>query len=64
MSTRVIQPSRDELLARRARLIQRARMGRDEMEVAAKAGTLAPDDFWLWEDIRSVEFLLGDDVEH
>jgi hypothetical protein len=63
MSTRVLQPSREELMDRRARLIERARMDRGEMEAAAQAGTLAPDEFWLWEDIRSVEFLLGDDLE-
>jgi hypothetical protein len=38
-------------------------MTRTELEDAAAAGSLTPDDFWLWEDLRAVEFLLGDDVE-
>ncbi len=64
MSTRVLEPSLDELRERRARLLDRVRMGRRELEAAASAGTVSSDEFWLWEDIRSVEFLLGDDVEH
>lgn len=61
MSPRVLQPTREELLGRRERLLERARLTRDELEARAEAGTLSSDLFWLLEDIRSVEFLLGDD---
>lgn len=62
MTTRVLEPSRDELRERRARLLEHAHMSREALEDAADAGTLSPEEFWLWEDIRSIEFLLGDDV--
>ncbi|MEX2549380.1 MAG: hypothetical protein WD638_04065 [Nitriliruptoraceae bacterium] len=63
MTTRVLEPGHDELKDRRARLLERAHMSREDLEAAAAAGTLSAEEFWLWEDIRSVEFLLGDDVE-
>lgn len=63
MTTRVLEPGHDELKARWARLLERAHMSREDLEAAASAGTLSAEEFWLWEDIRSVEFLLGDDVE-
>ena len=62
MTTRVLEPGHDELKGRRARLLERAHMSREELEAAAAAGSLSPEEFWLWEDIRSVEFLLGEDV--
>lgn len=62
MTTRVLEPGRDELEDRRARLLERSHMSREELETAAAAGTLSAEEFWLWEDIRSIEFLLGDDV--
>lgn len=61
--SRVREPSKEELWARRAELLERARMNREELQAGADAGMLDPDEFWLWKDIRAVEFLLGDDVE-
>lgn len=64
MSPRVLEPSREELEARRMRLLDRLGMTRDELERAAGSGALTGDQYWLLEDIRSIEFLLGaDDVE-
>ncbi len=62
MSTRVRHPSPEELRARRARLLAEARIDRDELEALAAAGALTGDEFWVWEDVRSIEFLLGDDA--
>ncbi len=61
MSPRVMQPSREELEARRQRLLRELGMTRIELEAAAEAGTLTGERFWVWEDIRSIEFLLGAD---
>jgi hypothetical protein len=58
---RVIQPSRDELLQRRVQLLEQLRMTREELEERAEGGLLSPDAYWLWEEIRGVEFLLGED---
>jgi hypothetical protein len=60
MSPRVLEPSREELEKRRERLLERARMTREDLEAAANAGTLSGDEYWLWMDIRSIEFLLGE----
>ncbi len=61
MSPRVLEPSAEELRARHARLLARIGRSREELEVAAEAGDLTGEEFWLWEDLRDVEFLLGDD---
>lgn len=61
MTRRVIEPSRGDLEERRQRLLARVGMSRDELDTAAKAGTLTGDQFWTWEDIKSIEFLLGED---
>jgi hypothetical protein len=61
VSPRVMEPSREQLEERRARMLERVRMSRDELQAAADAGTLSGDEYWVWQDIRSIEFLLGAD---
>lgn len=61
MPSRVLEPSSQELRARRERLLARLGMSRDEAEAAARDGQLTSEEFWIWEDLRDVEFLLGDD---
>lgn len=61
MSPHVLEPSRAELEARRARLLARLAMSREELERAADSGALTGEQYWLLEDIRSIEFLLGAD---
>jgi hypothetical protein len=56
-----MEPSREQLEERRARMLERVRMSRDELQSAADAGTLSGDEYWVWQDIRSIEFLLGAD---
>lgn len=63
MSPRVLEPSRAELEARRASLLARLAMSRDELRSAADSGSLTGEQYWLLEDIRSIEFLLGTDVD-
>lgn len=60
LSMRVTRLTRDELLERHKQLLSHARMPREELEQRAEAGLLSGDDYWLWEEIRGVEFLLGD----
>lgn len=64
MSPQVLQPTREDLLERRQRLLDRARLSREELEAQADAGTLPGELYWLLEDIRSVEFLLGSDEDY
>lgn len=61
MSPRVLEPSRAELEARRSRILARLSMTRNELESAADSGALTGEQYWLLEDIRSIEFLLGTD---
>lgn len=62
MSGIVREVSRKELLAERERLLASIAMTREELEAMAELGGLSGTQFWVYEDIRSVEFLLGDDV--
>jgi hypothetical protein len=64
MSPRVLEPSREDLEARHTRLLERLGVNRAELERLAETGALSGEQIWLWEDIRSIEFLLGDDVDH
>lgn len=57
---RVTQLTRDDLLERHKQLLNDARMPREELEQRAEAGLLSGDEYWLREEIRGVEFLLGD----
>lgn len=61
LAPRVVEPSRDELEARRRRLLDHVGMTRDELDRAAQAGTLTSEQYWVWEDVTSTEFLLGED---
>jgi len=61
MSPRVLEPSRAELKARRERLLARLAISREELQRAADSGALTGEQYWLLEDIRSTEFLLGTD---
>lgn len=57
---RVIQLTREQLLERRDQLLEGLRFTRGELEERAEAGLLSAEEYWLWEEIRGVEFLLGD----
>ena len=61
VTPRVLEPSREDLLARRERLLERVHMTREEIQAHADAGTLTGDEYWTWKDILSIEFLLGAD---
>jgi hypothetical protein len=62
MSDIVREVSREELLAERERLLASIAMTREELAAMAELGGLSGTQFWVYEDIRCVEFLLGDDV--
>ena len=62
MSENVREVSREELLSERRRLLDSIGMTRDEIEEMAACGRLSGAQFWVYEDIRSVEFLLGDSL--
>jgi hypothetical protein len=59
MSPRVIEPSRDELVERRDELIAELQTSREELQDRADAGLLSGEEFYLWDEIESIEFLLG-----
>jgi hypothetical protein len=66
---RLAHPTPTELRHRRERLLDKAGFSREELQRCAEEGTLTPEEYWIWQDIRSVEFLLGDEgadalVEH
>lgn len=62
MPVNVREVSRRELLAERERLLTSIAMTREELEVMAERGGLSGTQDSIYEDIQSVEFLLGDDI--
>lgn len=60
MSEDVRKVSREELRSERTRLLESVGMTRAELKEMATCGGLSGAQFWVYEDIRSVEFLLGD----
>lgn len=61
---RVIHPTRKELEDRRRRLIERAGVSsRRELAERARRGTLSGEELWLWEDVKSIDFLLAEDPD-
>ena len=62
MSENVPEVSREELRSERRRLLASVGMTRAEIEEMAACGGFSGAQFWVYEDIRSVEFLLGDSL--
>lgn len=60
---KLLHPSRDELRERRQRLLESLNMTREELDEAARTGVLSGSDFWTWEDIQAIDFLLGEDPD-
>lgn len=60
MSPRIMQPTREDLLRRRQQLLDEAETTRAQLARRAEAGLLQGDEFDLWDEIESIEFLLGD----
>ena len=61
MSGSVGELSREELLAERQRLLASIATDRHELETMTTYGGLSGAQFWVYEDIQSVEYPLGDD---
>lgn len=60
---RVHRPSEGELRERLIRLLSELGMTRNELAERAREGLLSADQYWALEEIRSVEFLLGEHDE-
>jgi hypothetical protein len=60
---RVTQPDFEELRRQRDKLLAQVGMERDHLEDRARRGMLAAEDFWVWREIRSIEFLMEDSDE-
>lgn len=53
--------SREELREQRADLLRRANMSFEELDEAAQEFVLNADQRAIWETVRTIDFLLGDD---
>jgi hypothetical protein len=59
---RVMNPSAEDLRAERKRLLARAHAASvKELNDRAARGGLSADEYSLWEEIRSIEYLLGEE---
>jgi hypothetical protein len=59
--TTVVHQGREELVARRARLLDRARMSWEELSELADSYTLSADERSIYEAIRGIDYLLDAD---
>jgi len=59
--TIVETPSRDELEARKAAILQDLGMSAAELRNAAAHGGLVGAEWSAWSEVRDLDFLLGDD---
>lgn len=59
---RVIDASAEQLRARVDELLNRLGMSREEADRAAEDGLLEGRDYWTYEEIRSIDFLLNDEI--
>lgn len=57
----VVELTRDELLERRRRILDRYNLSLDEISERAKSFSLVGDEWDAWEDLNNIAFLLGDD---
>ncbi|HET8681252.1 MAG TPA: hypothetical protein VFM54_05190 [Micromonosporaceae bacterium] len=57
----VVMRSREELREQRADLLRRANMSFEELDEAAQEFVLNADQRAIWETVRTIDFLLGDD---
>lgn len=48
-----------ELCQRRRELLTQLGMTREQLQAEAEAGRLTGAEFWVYEDIQAIEFLLG-----
>lgn len=60
MSTTIVK-TREELLARREELLRIVRMNQQELYERAETYTLTQDEHNIYETVRSINYLLGDD---
>lgn len=58
---RVREVSRDELLQRRRELLDEVGLSVDELRHRAESGSLVGDEWFAWDRLRDIDFLLGDD---
>lgn len=52
--------SREQLAARLDSLLAEAKVSRADLAAKAEFGTLTGEEFDLWDEVRSIEFLMGD----
>ncbi|WP_370326342.1 hypothetical protein [Euzebya sp.] len=60
---KVLEPSAADLRARRERLLASIGMTYTEAQQAAERNLLSGPDFWVWREVQSIDFLLGEDED-
>lgn len=58
--SRVVEVSREELLRRREALAARVDMTYEELARKQRSNDLPADQWWVWQDIQAVNYLLGE----
>jgi hypothetical protein len=60
---RVVEVQREELLRRREALAQRVGMTYEVLAKKARDEELPADEWWVWQDIQALNYLLGERAE-
>jgi len=58
---RVLEVSRDDLIARRERILERLGVTYEDLLRRAEIGALVGDEYEALDDLRDISYLLGDD---
>lgn len=59
--TRLREVSREDLLERRRTLLERLGTTHEELARRAEHGSLIGEEWAVWDELREIAFLLGDD---
>lgn len=57
---RVVEVSRQELLRRREALARRVGLSYQELADKQRTQDLPANEWWIWQDIESINYLLGE----
>jgi hypothetical protein len=59
--TRLTEVSREDLQARRQAVLKRVGTSYEDLKARAEGRSLVGDEWSAWDELREIEFLLGDD---
>lgn len=56
----VVEESKEALIERRRQILRQLGLTERDLAARAKAGSMTTDEWGAWEELRNIEFLLGE----